>query len=179
MTSPVKATTHVSTMATNCRKQGKTRMGLTYSDHGPCSLKPPGGLATNGLPPPRDFKFYHATASIHKSVISHPQLQAESRNHSLLFYITAVSLFIPFKLNSRLLHTSLKILHADSTGHPQISKPCHLCFSRRHPFPTYCMLILVVIGCGHTAVKIFMRLWLQNFVSPVYPQPLARVMSTV
>ncbi len=39
MTSRVMATTRFSTMAINCLKQGKTRMGLTYSDHGPCSLK--------------------------------------------------------------------------------------------------------------------------------------------
>ena len=37
----------------------------------------------------------------------------------------------------------------------------------------------VVIGRGLTAVKIFMRLRLQKFVSPVYPRPLARVMTTV
>jgi hypothetical protein len=42
MTSRVKATTRVSTMATSCRKQGKTRMGLTYLDHGPGSLKAAG-----------------------------------------------------------------------------------------------------------------------------------------
>jgi hypothetical protein len=40
----------------------------------------------------------------------------------------------------------------------------------------------VVIGCGHTAVNFFMRLRrlrFQNFVSPVYPQPLVRVMTMV
>jgi hypothetical protein len=35
--------------------------------------------------------------------------------------------------------------------------------------------IPVVLGCGLTAVKIFMRLWLQKFVSPVNPQPFVRV----
>ena len=38
MTLRVMAATRASTMATNCRKQGKTRMGLTNSDHGPGSL---------------------------------------------------------------------------------------------------------------------------------------------
>ena len=38
VTSRVMAATRVSTMATNCRKQGKTRMGLINSDHGPGSL---------------------------------------------------------------------------------------------------------------------------------------------
>ena len=33
----------------------------------------------------------------------------------------------------------------------------------------------VVIGCGLTAVKIFIRLRLQKFVSPISPQPLVRV----
>ena len=33
----------------------------------------------------------------------------------------------------------------------------------------------VVVGCGLTVVKIFMRLWLQKFVSPVNPQPFVRV----
>ena len=38
LTLRVMAATCASTMATNCRKQGKTRMGLTNSDHGPGSL---------------------------------------------------------------------------------------------------------------------------------------------
>ncbi len=37
----------------------------------------------------------------------------------------------------------------------------------------------VVIGCGPMAVKIYMRLWLQKFVSPVSPQPLVRVQGMV
>ncbi len=50
MTSRVMATTRVSTMAVNCRKQGKTRMGLTYSDHGPGSLisRRPAGATFRG-----------------------------------------------------------------------------------------------------------------------------------
>ena len=39
--------------------------------------------------------------------------------------------------------------------------------------------LIVVIGCGHTAVKIFIRLRLQKFVSPIYPQPLVRVLHMV
>ena len=38
VTSRVMAATCASTMAFNCREQGKTRMGLTRSDHGPGSL---------------------------------------------------------------------------------------------------------------------------------------------
>jgi hypothetical protein len=34
--------------------------------------------------------------------------------------------------------------------------------------------LTAVLGYGHTAVKIFMRLRLQKFVSPVYPQPLCK-----
>ncbi len=37
----------------------------------------------------------------------------------------------------------------------------------------------VVIGRGPTAVKIFMRLWLQKFVPTVSPQPLVRVQARV
>ena len=42
-----------------------------------------------------------------------------------------------------------------------------------------CTWLQVVIGRGLTAVKFFMRLRLQKFVSPVSPQPLVRVMTTV
>ncbi len=48
--------------------------------------------------------------------------------------------------------------------------------ARSKPTPTQ---PLVVIGRGHTAVKNFMRLRLQKFVSPVYPQPQVRVMARV
>jgi hypothetical protein len=37
----------------------------------------------------------------------------------------------------------------------------------------------VVIGRGLTAVKIYMRLRLQKFVSPVSPQPFVRVLTMV
>ena len=43
----------------------------------------------------------------------------------------------------------------------------------------YIQMIEVVIGRGPTAVKFFMRLWLQKFVSPVRPQPRVRVMARV
>ncbi len=35
--------------------------------------------------------------------------------------------------------------------------------------------LVVVIECACTAVKFFIRLWLQNFVSPVQAHSLARV----
>ena len=41
------------------------------------------------------------------------------------------------------------------------------------------VLAAVVIGCGLTAVKIFIRLRLQKFVPTVRPQPLVRVQARV
>ncbi len=55
-------------------------------------------------------------------VISHPRLQVESRNRLFPLYFTTVSYLVLFKLLLRLLHTSLKILHVDSAGHPHFPK---------------------------------------------------------
>ena len=60
--------------------------------------EPPGGRAINGPPLPGGFQVLHRIRKYSLIHPCHPQLQIESRNPLLPFYVTAVSIFTLFNL---------------------------------------------------------------------------------